>query len=86
MDKAQARRAKDLSGGDEAQGGIIIYTGTILIEMSSPSMPLLIFWPLLALRRWHCFFRLCALLLWCELYDMRDTKQKMNAWGHSYIY
>jgi len=37
----------------------------------SPSMPLLVFWPLLALRRRH-YFSLCALLLWCELYDMRD--------------
>jgi len=42
---------------------------------SSPSMPLLVFWPLLAPRRRH-FSRLCALLLWCELYDMRDQQKE----------
>jgi len=36
---------------------------------SSPSMPRLVFWPLFAPRRWR-FSRLCAQLLWCELYDM----------------
>jgi len=40
---------------------------------SSPPMTLMVFWPLLALRRWHCFFRLCAQLSWCELYVMKDV-------------
>jgi len=42
---------------------------------SSPLMPLLVFWPLLAPRRRHCFSAR-ALLVWCELYDMREKKKK----------
>ena len=51
---------------------------------SSPSMPLLVFWPLLAPRRRHCFLALRSVLLWCELYDMRENKN--NIYIYIYIY
>jgi len=36
----------------------------------------LIFWPRAGAFGAGAISRLCAQLLWCELYDMRDTKKK----------
>jgi len=39
-------------------------------------MPLLVFWLLLAPRRWRCFLALRSAVVVCELNDMRDIQQK----------
>ena len=44
---------------------------------------ILVFLPLLAPRRRHCF-PLCALLLWCELYDMRDIQYTIYRYRYAF--
>jgi len=43
---------------------------------SSPSMPLLVFWPHAGAWGAGVILPPCAQLLWCELYVMKDTKKK----------
>jgi len=45
---------------------------------SSPSLPLLVFWPHAGAWGAGVILPPCAQLLWCELYVMKDTKTKQN--------
>jgi len=52
---------------------------------SSPSMPLLVFWPLLAPRRWHYFSALrSAVVEWVVWYE--STKKEKNYDEDRYIF
>jgi len=43
---------------------------------SSPSMQPLVFWPRAGAFGARAILELCAQLVWCELYDMKDEKKK----------